>query len=508
VGRQQEQEDVEPRRTKIFREWKGVVNNAYRNAIPDDSWYYLENMQPIGNGNIRTVNNISGVLFDYSNSVIYWAQYVNIAGTDYEICFATNGTVHAYNIITGTSSQIGSGFSGSSSRVAQWKNTVALFVDSTGYYSWDGTTFALISGTGVPTSGTDIAVCFGRVWISQNRLVTFSGANDYTAASFTVANGAGSLALTDPTLRSTVTRLSAQNGYLYIIGPTSINAISDVYVPSGASPPTPLFTNLNIQAIIGSDQPGSIFAMNQALVFCNRYGAWYLYGTNAQKISTDIDGTWKYVDFSQLISGGQVVCNNILCTAFLIKRINDPMFGSNTVLAMYHDEKWWFANFGAITFCMTGIQNNQLCLYGFIGNKLYQLFGDNTTGPATQLISKLWAMDDELADKQVIRAGFEVAMQQYVGTFNMTLDSSTLSQQAVSLNTGGNVVFSNNSGQIVQWTNNTAQVVQWFTGQYLLYNSSTPGVYAKYVGQSIQASASIYQFSALNMDYKLRARWQ
>ena len=495
--------------TKVFRKFNGVVNNSARNTLPEDAWWYLENAMPIGDANVLTVPNISALLFDYTSHAIYWSQYVNVAGIDYLISFSTDGFVYAWNIVGATNTQIGSGFTGAGSRVSQWKNTQLLVVDATGYYSWNGAgTLTLISGPGVPSSGTDIAVAFGRVWVLQGRLLTFSGANDFTAASFLVANGAGSLALTDPTMRNAVTRLQSQNGYLYIVTPTSINSISDVYVPAGANPPTPLFTNLNIQAIIGSDQPASIFAMNQALVFCNRYGAWYLYGTNAKKVSTDIDGTWTFLDFTFPISGGQVVVNNILCSCLLLKRLNDPTFGSNTVLALYHDEKWWFANFGALTFVTYGIANNQPSLFGFRANKLYQLFADATTSPASILSTPLWGLDDDLADKQAIRAGFEVTVSRFTGTFSMTLDTVNSAATAVTLNTGGSVLWQNNAGAIVGWINNLLVPVLWFSGTYLLYNATAPGVFGKYIGATIKASGSSYQFSSVLLDYKLKARWQ
>jgi hypothetical protein len=508
MGQKFEGQGEQPRQTKIFRKFKGVVNNAARNSIPEDAFYYLENMQPIGDANLQSVNNLSASLVNYGGHSIYWSQYANVGGTDYLISFSTDGFVYAYNIAAQTSAQIGSGFSGSGSRAAQYQNTALLVVDSTGYYAWTGSgSLATITGTGVPTSGTDIAVAFGRVWILQGRLLTFGGAGGYTATYFTTANGAGSLALVDPTIRNTITRLAVQNGYLYIVSPTGINAISDVYVPSGASPPTPLFTNLNIQAIIGSDQPGSIFPLNQALVFANRYGFWQLYGTNATKYSTDIDGTFKYLNFTQSISGGQFVSNNILCSAFLIQRQADPVLGSATVLACNHDNKWWFANFGALTFVVTGIVNNVPTLFGFIGNQLYQLFASSASGPESIIMMPLWAMEDELADKQVLRAGFEVQIASYSGSFGMTIDTNNQSAAAVSLITMGNVGWANSSGSIVQWQNNSSTLVAWFSGEYLLYNAATPGIYGKYVGATITASGSIYQFSAMNMDYKLRARW-
>lgn len=508
MSKQSAAKNEEPRRSKYFREFKGVFTRSTRNAMPEGTWYNLENLQPIGDGNIQVVNNISAVKKDYGLDIIYLSQYVNVAGTDYLISFSTNGKVFAYNIGSATSTQIKTGFAGAGSRVVQWKNTQALFIDASGYYSWDGTTFsAVITGVGVPATGTDIAVFAGRVWIVNGRLLTFSGADDFTAPAFLVANGAGSLALTDPTLRKLVTRLFASNGYLYIVGSTNINVISDVYVPSGAVPPTPLFTNLNIQGIIGSDQPFSFFIFNRALMFANRYGAWGINGVQAERISEDIDGTWKYVDFTQPVSGGQVVSNNILCSAFLIKRLNDPKYGSNTVLAMFHDKKWWFGNYGALTFVTSAIAGEMPSLFGFLGNKLYQLFADNTTAPATTWSTPLWPMEDPLADKEVIRAGFEVTVSIFSGTFTMTLDSVNNQYAAIAITQGGNVSWQNNGGNIVQWQNNALAIVNWFSSAYLLYSGTAPGGYQKYAGLTGNASGSQYQLSGTFMDYKLRARW-
>jgi len=495
------------RATKYFNRWKGVVNRSARNALPNDAWYYLENMQPIGDGNNVPVANISSMLVDFGASLVYASTYINILGTDYLITVTTDGKAFAYNIGSNTNTQIATGLSGAGTRIAQWKNQQALFIDSTGYFHWDGTTYAAITGTGVPTAGTDIAVAFGRVWIVNGRLLSFSGADMYDATAWTVANGSGAQALTDPTLRNAVTRLLAANGYLYIVGPSSVAVISDVYVPSGANPPTPLYSNLSVQSIIGSDQPFSFFAFNRMVMFANRYGAWAMSGVQAQRISEDIDNTWKYVDFNQQISAGQVVSNNILCAAFLIKRLNDPVFGSNQVLAMYSDEKWWFANYGTVSFIVSAIAGNIPSIFGFITNKLYKLFSDYTTAPATTSMTPLWAMDDPLSDKEIIRAGFEATVRKYSGTFQMNIDTVNSSSVAIPNVNLGSVQLINNFKQPVSLINNYGAYVQLFSGTYLLYNSDAPGTFQKFVGATIKSSGCIYQLSAIYMDYKLRARW-
>ncbi len=60
---------------------------------------------------------------------------------------------------------------------------------------------------------------------------------------------------------------------------------------------------------------------------------------------------------------------------------------------------------------------------------------------------------------------------------------------------------------IVTWENNSDNLVSWFSGSYVLYNGVAPGTFGKYVGLTITSAGSIYQLNALNMDYKLRARW-
>lgn len=508
----------EPLRRKAFRQWKGVVTTAARNALPEDAWFHLENLQPIGPANARTINDISASLFDYATDTIYWSRQFNLAGVDYIISFSTNGKVFAYNIGAGTSAQINAVptlLSGSSSRMDQWKNQILLIIDSSGYYYWDGTTFATISGSGAPSAGTDIAVAFGRVWIVNGRVLFFSGADGFAngvpaipdATNYwLVANGAGFVNLTDPILRSSVKRLYAADGYLYYFGESSIHVISDVYVPSGASPPTPLFSNLPIQSALGSTLPGSIFSFNRELTLANKTGIWAVRGVTAERISADIDGTWQFADFSQPIFGGTVSVNNIDTRAMLMKRLNDPIFGSNTILCLYWDQKWWFANFGAITILVPVILDGLQVLYGFIGNKLYQLFSRTDRSPVSKFITALWPMDDPLQDKQVIRAGVEVKIISLTTQLSLSADTPNNSYALPNTAGFGTISWINSGAQIVQWQNNALSIVAWFTGQYLLYSGASPGGYGKYAGLTGEWQAQ-YQLQGCYMDYKLGAAW-
>lgn len=512
-------------RTKFFKEFQGVYTTASRTAIPDDYFYDLENIIPIGEENAHVVNNISASLIDYSTDVIYWSQSVNLNGTDYLVNFATTGKVFFFNIALGTSAQVNVGnlLSGALSRCDQWQNTVILFIDSTGYYSYDGTTFAKITGTGVPTAGTDIAVYSGYVWIVNGRSLYVSGINAYNAAAWLAANGAQIVTLIDPQIRGTVSRLKAANGYLYLWGETSVNAISDVYIPSGASPPTPQFSNQNIQALIGTDQPASVFPYDRFMLFASRYGAHTLYGVSAPKVSGDLDGTWQYVDFTQPISGGQVVVENILCGAFLLKLLADQANGNpaRTVVALWYQtsdtspqtgatettDVWWFANYGALTFIVTGMVNNVPALFGFIGNKLYQLFEDATTAPAVTVKTKLYPMEDELARKECITAGFEAFYYLFGSSFQLSLDTENGSQPlALNQNISqGNWI--NAAGTQGQWINNASQVGGWVAPSTYLTPADAQGGFGHHVGLTLSSTGYSYELHFMALDYKLRDRW-
>lgn len=495
---------------KIARDFEGVNAQSQRTAIGDNEFSYLENLQPIGYANLKTVPEISAGLIDYGADSIYWMQSANINNIEYIFLFATNGKIFAYNVAANTSSHINpaAALSGSNSRMAQWKggtSGVALFIDSTGYFAWTGSTFSTITGAGVPTSGTDIAVFSNRVWIVSGRILYFSAADNYLAAAWASGSGAGFSNLTDSTIRSNVQRLFAANGYLYIFGLTSVNVISDVRVPSGGT--DPIFTNLNIQSIVGTDQPASVFTWGRTVMFGTRYGAHGIDGAEAARISAKIDGIWQAVDFTQSISGGSVMINNILCAGYLLKW-NDPnLEATRTVIGFFQDGKWWFGNMGdEVTFMVSAMKENTPTLYGLIDNELYRFFSDTSSSAASTVSSALWNMGDPLTDKQLTRFGFEATITTYgASTFSATIDTEN-TEIETDLDIG-TIDWQNNALNTLTWINNSNNVVGWVNTNYQLFNGDATA-YGKYLGLTFSATAgSIYQLSGFLVQYEMRARW-
>jgi hypothetical protein len=526
VAQKIEGKDERPLQSYTFKNFLAVNTTNSRLAIPDGTFYNLENAQPVGFGNIHSVNDISAALHNYAGDQVYYDCNVNLSisgvPTEFLIAATTNGKLFAYNVPAATAAQINGSttLSGVGTSVAQWNNTNALIIDSTGYYQWSGTgNMAAVTGSGAPTSGNAIAVYQNRVWIAQGRVLYYSAPGSFT--DFTTADGGGSSSLIDPTLRSGVTALFAANGYLYVWGTSSINAISDLYIPTGASPPTPNFTNLNISAVVGTDQPYSIQTYGRLILFANRYGVWRLYGTSVDTISgadpnnqyqSEISGTWQYVNFGQTVSGGQVISNNLLCSAFLIKRNSDPVFGSNTVICMYQGNaaggKWWTANWGAVTRITTAFVNNAPALFAYIGNVLYQLFAVTTASPPANIQPPLWDFSDPITAKEALRFGVGMSI---FGATNASLALSLDTpggSTVVQFTTAGNVLWVNSTSAIVSWVNSSSATVLWVPSGFETYWSKAPQGFAKYVGMTLTTTQGTqFELNSFLLDYKWAARW-
>jgi len=149
----------------ITKAFKGINTKANRTAIDGDEFSWLENIQPIGFGNLKVINapsainNSGGNAVVWSNTVSYFSS-VSISGSDYVLAFQSNGAAQAYNITTQTLSNIASAgfFTGAGVRATQWKDERALITDpEKGYYTWNGSNIVYIgsiSGGGIVSGGS------------------------------------------------------------------------------------------------------------------------------------------------------------------------------------------------------------------------------------------------------------------------------------------------------------------------------------------------------------------
>ena len=382
---------------------------------------------------------------------------------------------------------------------------VVMTNPGTGYTS---TPTVTITGGGATTNATatavvnldsivDVATFSGRVWVAAGRTVTFSAAGSYSDFS---SISAGSFTLTDSTLHGNIQSMLSANNFLYIFGDDSINVFSDLRVTTTGST---LFTNTNVSASIGSKRPYAVFPFFRSVLFMNDYGVYALVGSTTSKISDNLDGIFPLIDFSQPVSAGQVLLNNILCAAFSFT-YNDPSVGARAIQAVFFEKKWFITSQGALTYVTSAPVSGLVNMYGVTGESLYRLYGSSTASINSTIKTALMPMNDPIRTKQALKFGIEATLTTG-GTLTVTVDSESGSSPQYVLN--NSVTWYNNSGQTITWTNNSSAAIGWLTSAgYALYKSDAQQ-YGKYLGLTVTSSNPAFTYNTFEFEHELRVRF-
>ena len=352
-------------------------------------------------------------------------------------------------------------------------------------------------------SGTDIATFSGRTWIASDRTVFYTAAdtfNDFVNAS------AGFLTITDSTLRTNITRILAANNFLYVFGEDSINVFSDVRIDSVVG--VTLFTNTNVSASVGSSLKHAIFPYFRSILFMNEYGVYALVGATTTKISDPLDGIFTSIDFTDFVSGGQCLINNILCAVYNFK-YNDN--GTDRwIQAAFFERKWFFTN--QLTnsyFVVPGVKDGILNLYGSTGTNLYQFYEDATNPVEVDIKTALLPMGDPIRDKQALKIGIEATLGTVPILLTAYVDSESAQSPAIEF--ANSIFWTNNASQTIDWTNSSSDIIGWLAGispgaGYYLYRSDAK-MYGKYLGISITSDATPFTINGFQFEHELRARF-
>ena len=362
------------------------------------------------------------------------------------------------------------------------------------------TTAATANALLTSSATSDVASFQGRVWLAQGRTVYYSAAGQYNDF---VSVSAGNVQITDDTLHSNISALISANNFLYVFGDDSINVFSDVRVTSTGNT---LFTNTNVSASTGSVYYDGIFPYFRSLLFINDYGVFALIGATVSKISDALDGVFPLIDFTQPVSGGQVLVNNILCAAFNVY-YNDPVKSTRPIQLVFFDKKWFVTSQGTLNRTLPVTTAKKLYLYGTGGTNLLSLYTDATSNVSTTIISALWPMQDTIRTKQALKFAIELTSSTTTAV-NVTVDSETNTSP---VNTGvfltNIITWTNNINQTIFWTNNSSKPISWTGGGgYQLYKSDAQQ-YGKYLGLTITSNSAGYTLNTLEMEYELRVRF-
>jgi len=356
---------------------------------------------------------------------------------------------------------------------------------------------AIATATVTTNANVDVATFSGRVWVAQGRTVYYSAAGSYSDF---VTVSAGAVTLTDETLHGNIQGLLSANNFLYIFGDDSINVFSDVRVQSNG---TTIFTNTNVSASVGTKRISSVFPYFRSVLLMNDYGVYALVGSTTTKLSDALDGIFPLIDFTQPVTGGQVLLNGILCAVFNFY-YQDPVQGTRPIQAVFFDKKWFLTSQGTTKY-VTGVPVGGVpSIYGTDGTSLVKLYQSSTASVLSNVQSALWTMGDIIRDKQALKFGIEATLTNS-GVFNVTVDSQVNSSPIYTLT--NQVPWFNSSGAFIPWVNNVSSIIPWdFTNGYYLYKSDAQQ-WGKYIGLTITSTYGGFVINTLETEHELRARF-
>lgn len=282
------------------------------------------------------------------------------------------------------------------------------------------------------------------VWTSVGTKMTFSSPG--SVAQFSTVSGGGSARATGSYLRDRIVALKQNSGFLYRLGDSSIDAISNVQTSSNA---VTTFNTSNVDAQIGTAWRDSVIAFDRAVVFANPTGVYALYGGSAQKVSDALDGLFAKATFN---AGGEGVTPTASeATIFgirvymLLFTTTDPY--SNTkrnIVACWDGQKWFVCTQEKVlTFISPEEINSVLTAWGTDGTRLFKLVQTPSEGLTKAFQTKLDMGQGVHLYHQALRA--------YVVALNNASDEALLNI-SVDTEVGRGPVHTSNISQALSFT--------------------------------------------------------
>lgn len=459
----------------LFDQFQGINTSTTRAGVDDKQAYWLDGFMPIGPRFARTLYDIGPAIHSEAGKQIAFFAFNNIGATPYCIVVHTDGSIHAVNTSTLTSSEIApAGTITSPSRASvgttQWGSQYVIIVaqQTNGYFLWDGTTFYLPGqpapgGGTVPTGiqGSSIEIYAARVWIANGAVITFSAPGSFT--NFATNAGGGNFTSSDSFLRVAFTQLIQTNGFLYLIADSSINYISGVQ--TSGSPPTTVFTNQNADPEVGSPWAGTVDVFGRNIVFANAFGAHISYGAAVTKISDALDGVYNtvpnFAGFTPSAAKAIIFGKKVW---ILLVPIIDPVSGQQVnKLFMWDGKKWWSSQQSVpIVYIQHQEINSVLTAYGTDGTSIYPLFTTPSSNFVKTAQSKLWTKSQLMLLQTTTRVW---GAAQYYSTnspdLTISVDNEVGASSATASLAPTKMVWTTQSGAVMNWTTNGVTPMVW-----------------------------------------------
>ena len=261
-------------------------------------------------------------------------------------------------------------------------------------------------------SGSAIETYLQRVWISypeKNGTLFTGGVFNVSApgsfTDFATSDGGYNYVSSDNTLKQQYVNIKQSNGYLYALGDSSVNYISNIQT-SGV-PITTSFNYQNIDPQVGTPWRDTAQSVSRTILLANPFGVFGIFGGGVQKISHMMDEIFDNAIFPPTAGAitpvaATVSINNKRVYLILIT-ILDPNTQAYRNVLLCWDEKDWFvaSQSAALTYIATQESNSDVDAYGTDGTNLYQLFYQPSSIPKT-IATKLYGNHNMLVTKEAM----------------------------------------------------------------------------------------------------------
>lgn len=404
----------------------------------------------------------------------------------------------------------GSGATAIATEVGGVVTTIILTAAGTGYLASDTLTFTISDGgpgTEATASGhvwpnspspspTTLAVAFGRVWLAQSNVLTYTGTGGYD--DFDPANGSGSLTIQDADLTRTITALRNLNNYLFIFGDASVKQIGNISV-SGS---TTNFTITTLSSDQGTTFRDSIASYNRLVLFSNTVGIYAVFGSSVEKISDDMDGIFRLIDFTQLPCAAVNDINNIHCYLLLVK-YNDPVAGARALILAFMNKKWFVISQGnGLTFIYTAVVNGIFDTFSTSGKDITELLADPTTAVPIKLSTSLTSHGNPVIGKRMGR----YAVAQTVGGsagMTLTLEAERAPSQVINYNLTNILTFVGNNNLPIQFIGAGSAPLNFIVqaAGFHYQHGNSGGVSGIYLGATLTGIVKNFTLNSIILEY-------
>lgn len=395
---------------------------------------------------------------------------------------------------------------------------ITLTAPGTGYIAGDTLTVTITDGgpgAGATATGhvwpnvtpkpTTLAVFLGRVWLAQKNVITYTGTGATYAGvgydDFIGGDASGSTTIQDPDLVHSITALRALNNYLFIVGDGSVKQIGNISV-SGSST---LFTLVTLTSDQGTTFRTSIVSYNRLVLFANTVGVFAIFGSSVEKISDDMDGIFRKIDFTRAPVAAVSDISNIHCFLLLVK-YEDPA-GTRSLILAFMNKKWFVISQGNnLIYIVTALISGAFRTYGTSGSNITQLLADSDTAVDITLITSLTSHGAPMIGKRMGR----YAIAQTVGgssTLNIKLESERNPSQSINYAIGTSIDFVNGVGGGLTFTNQSGGALSFITNQagFFYVHGNSGGVSGIYLGATLTGNVLNFTLNSMMIEYGFAA---